>query len=230
MSVRSVRTVNVRMGLWHRSNAHRRAIKMASQSPLIPAERIERSILLIRGHKVMLDSDLAALYGVETKQLVRAVKRDVCEIPAADFAYQLTRKEFTALKCQFGTSKSTSDPRGGRRTPPWVLTEQGVAMLSSVLHSDRAVAVNIEIMRTFRPVETNAAVARRPWAAAGRIGTEVRQTIFGRVRRDPPTDDPAQPRAARKSAITRSCKVLGNLLSLCLRRADEQGAGSRRGS
>src|SRR5688572_28994767 len=113
---------------------------MASQHALIPADRIDRAIVLVRGHKVMLDSDLAALYGVETRQLVRAVKRNLPRFPP-DFAYQLTRKEFTTLKCQIGISKSTSDPRGGRRTPPWAFTEQGVAMLSSVLHSERAVAV-----------------------------------------------------------------------------------------
>jgi hypothetical protein len=92
----------------------------------------------------MIDADLAALYGVETGQLVRQVKRNIERFPD-DFAFQLTRKEFTDLKCQFGISSSW----GGRRTPPWAFTEQGVAMLSSVLRSKRAAAVNIEIMRTF---------------------------------------------------------------------------------
>ncbi len=116
----------------------------ASKGPLIPSERIERAILLIRGHRVMVDSDLAALYEVETKQLVRAVKRNMDRFPA-DFSFELTQQEFANLKCQFGTSSSW----GGRRTQPWVFTEQGVAMLSSVLRSKRAVQVNIEIMRTF---------------------------------------------------------------------------------
>jgi hypothetical protein len=111
---------------------------------LIPPERIERAILLLRGQKVMVDADLAALYAVETGQLVRAVKRNAGRFPV-DFAFQLSTQEFTDLKCQTGISSSW----GGRRTRPWVFTEQGVAMLSSVLRSKRAVQVNIEIMRTF---------------------------------------------------------------------------------
>ncbi|MBI3461771.1 MAG: ORF6N domain-containing protein [Planctomycetes bacterium] len=110
---------------------------------LIPAERIERSILLIRGHKVLLDSDLAELYGVHTKVLNQAVKRNHDRFPR-DFMFQLSPQEFADLKSQFVTSNW-----GGRRTPPYAFTEQGVAMLSSVLRSPRAVAVNIEIMRTF---------------------------------------------------------------------------------
>jgi len=111
---------------------------------LIPSERIERAILLLRGQKVMLDYDLAALYDVETKQLVRAVKRNLDRFPP-DFAFVLTPKEFAILRRQFGTSSSW----GGRRLPPWAFTEQGVAMLSSVLRSQRAVRVNVEIMRAF---------------------------------------------------------------------------------
>jgi hypothetical protein len=115
------------------------------QSSLIPAERIERAILVIRGEKVMLDSDLARLYEVETKELLRAVRRNLNRFPQ-DFAYQLTAKEFTILRRQFGTSSSGW---GGRRTRPLVFTEQGIAMLSSVLHSERAIEVNIAIMRAF---------------------------------------------------------------------------------
>jgi ORF6N domain len=111
---------------------------------LIPVERIEQAILLIRNQKVMLDGDLAALYRVETKALVRAVKRNVDRFPA-DFMFQLSPDEFDDLRCQFGTSSSW----GGRRYPPYAFSEQGVAMLSSVLRSPRAVAVNIEIMRAF---------------------------------------------------------------------------------
>jgi hypothetical protein len=92
----------------------------------------------------MLDSDLAALYDVETKQFLRAVKRNLDRFPS-DFAFVLTRQEFTILRRQFGTSSSW----GGRRSLPWAFTEQGVAMLSSVLRSQRAVRVNIEIMRAF---------------------------------------------------------------------------------
>lgn len=113
---------------------------------LIPAERIERAILFIRGEKVMLDADLAALYGVTTGQLVQAVKRNRDRFPS-DFMYQLTSEELTALKSQIVISK---DGRGGRRrSSPYAFTENGVAMLSSVLRSPRAIAVNIEIMRAF---------------------------------------------------------------------------------
>ena len=116
-----------------------------SDKLLIPSEQIEKSILLIRGHKVMLDEDLAVLYGVETKRLNEQVKRNNDRFPA-DFMFQLTKEEFENLKSQFATS---SLEWGGRRKLPYVFTEQGVAMLSSVLQSKRAVQVNIEIMRAF---------------------------------------------------------------------------------
>lgn len=111
---------------------------------LVPIEIIEKKILLIGGQKVMLDSDLAALYGVTTKRLNEQVRRNLKRFPA-DFMYQLSQEEFESLKSHFATSSS----RGGRRTRPYVFTEQGIAMLSSVLNSDRAIDVNIQIMRTF---------------------------------------------------------------------------------
>ncbi len=111
---------------------------------LLPKERIEKTILLIRGEKVILDEDLASLYEVETKALVRAVKRNIDRFPD-DFMFQLSNQEFRDLRCQIGTSKG----RGGRRSPPYAFTEHGVLMLSSVLRSKTAVAVNIEIMRVF---------------------------------------------------------------------------------
>ena len=117
---------------------------MAKGKLLIPEERIEKCIILMRGHKVILDNDLAEMYGVDTGQLVRQVKRNKSRFPG-DFAFQMTPQEFSNLKCQTGISSSW----GGRRTPPWAFTEQGVAMLSSVLHSDRAIEVNIAIMRAF---------------------------------------------------------------------------------
>jgi len=120
---------------------------MGKSTSLIPVERIKRSILLIRGQKVMLDEDLAGLYRVETKSLVRAVKRNIDRFPA-DFMFRLSTEEFERLRCQFGASK-TGGGRGGRRYAPYAFTEQGVAMLSSVLRSARAVAVNVEIMRAF---------------------------------------------------------------------------------
>lgn len=111
---------------------------------LIPQEIIESKILLIRGKKVMLDSHLANLYQVETKYLKRAVKRNAMRFPG-DFMFQLTRAEAVSSRCQIGTLK-----RGQNiKFLPCVFTEQGVAMLSSVLNSKRAILVNIQIMRTF---------------------------------------------------------------------------------
>ncbi|MEK6647199.1 MAG: ORF6N domain-containing protein [Candidatus Firestonebacteria bacterium] len=112
---------------------------------LIPQERIENKILLLRGHKVMLDSDLAELYKVTTFNLNKSVKRNMKRFPE-DFMFQLSPEEFKSLIFQFGISKKG---RGGRRYPPYVFTEQGVAMLSSVLNTERAIHVNIQIMRTF---------------------------------------------------------------------------------
>ena len=108
-----------------------------------PVEVIERRIYSIRGHKVLLDIDLAELYRVETKVFIQAVKRNIDRFPD-DFMFQLTKEEFDNLRSQFVTSSW-----GGRRYLPYAFTEQGVAMLSSVLRCDRAMAVNIEIMRTF---------------------------------------------------------------------------------
>ena len=110
---------------------------------LIPQEVIERKIYLIRGYKVMLDRDLAKLYGIETKNLNLQVKRNIKRFPG-DFMLLLTRQEVTILRLQFATSSY-----GGRRYLPYAFTEQGVAMLSSVLNSERAIEVNIAIMRAF---------------------------------------------------------------------------------
>jgi hypothetical protein len=110
---------------------------------LIPIEVIEKKIYLIRGRKVMLDRDLAELYNVATKMLIQAVKRNIDRFPD-DFMFQLNNQEVKILRSQIVTSRW-----GGRRYAPYVFTEQGVAMLSSVLKSERAIKVNIEIMRTF---------------------------------------------------------------------------------
>ena len=109
---------------------------------------IKSKIHLIRGQRVILDSDLAKLYGVETKNLNKAVRRNSNRFPK-DFLFQLTEIEEESLRFQIGTSNPEKEKRGGRRYLPMVFTEQGVAMLSSVLRSERAVQVNIEIMRTF---------------------------------------------------------------------------------
>lgn len=107
--------------------------------------KIENMIYVIRGQKVMLDSDLAELYNVLTKNLNKAVQRNIERFPR-DFMFQLTSEEAESLRFQFGTSKPG---RGGRRYLPFVFTEGGVAMLSSVLTSDEAARVNVSIIRTF---------------------------------------------------------------------------------
>jgi hypothetical protein len=110
----------------------------------LPDEFIYRKIYVIRDQKVMLDSDLAELYQVDTKRLNEQVKRNTDRFPE-DFMFQLTENEWTNLKSQF----ATSSVHGGRRTLPYVFTEHGVLMLSSVLSSKRAIAVNIQIMRVY---------------------------------------------------------------------------------
>ncbi len=126
---------------------------------IISVEGITSKIFEVRGKKVMLDSDLAKLYDVETKVLTQAVKRNSDRFPD-DFMYQLTWQEFMNLRSQFVTSSL-----GGRRYLPYVFTQEGVAMLSSVLNSERAVKVNIQIMRAFvqlrRMLLTNADLRRK---------------------------------------------------------------------
>jgi hypothetical protein len=110
---------------------------------IIPTNTIENKIIVIRNQSVILDRDLAELYGVETKVLVQAVKRNIARFPV-DFMFQLSNDEFRNLRSQIVTSSW-----GGRRYPPYAFTENGVAMLSSVLNSDKAIQINIQIMRVF---------------------------------------------------------------------------------
>ena len=117
--------------------------------------QIKNLIYTIRGHRVMLDSDLAMLYGVETKVLNQAVKRNIERFPQ-DFMFQLTHDEYYILRSQIVTSKTKTETRGGRQYLPYVFTEQGVSMLSSVLKSKKAIQINVQIMRTF--------VRMRQWA------------------------------------------------------------------
>jgi phage regulator Rha-like protein len=128
----------------------------------ISIERIEQTILLIRRHRVMVDTDLAKLYGVPAKVLNQAVRRNASRFPA-DFMFQLTGEEATALRSQFVTLKTGRGQHGKYR--PYAFTEQGVAMLSSVLHSERAIQVNIAIMRAFvelrEIISSNKGLARR---------------------------------------------------------------------
>jgi hypothetical protein len=116
---------------------------MESSCTLVTAERIGKAILVLRGEKVILDSEIAYLYGVETRAVVQAVKRNLGRFPD-DFLFQLTETEVDHLR-----SQSVISSWGGRRYRPYAFTEQGVAMLSSVLRSDRAVQVNVEVMRAF---------------------------------------------------------------------------------
>jgi hypothetical protein len=119
--------------------------RSASEQLPVPVEVVERRIYLIRGQKVMLDSDLAELYQVETKVLNQAVKRNPSRFPL-DFMFQLSREELDNLRSQIVTS---NEGHGGRRYLPYAFTEHGVAMLSSVLNSERAVQMNIVIIRAF---------------------------------------------------------------------------------
>jgi phage regulator Rha-like protein len=118
---------------------------MENKELLIPEEVIMSKIYFIRNQKVMLDMDLAELYGVETKQLKRAVRRNLSRFPP-DFMFELTPEELTQWRCQFGTSNRENM---GLRIPPFAFTEHGVLMLASVLNSDRAVQVNIQVVRIF---------------------------------------------------------------------------------
>jgi len=123
--------------------ADRKEKAMGKEMVLVSVERIEQMILSLRGQKVILDKDLASLYEVSTSNLNKAVSRNLDRFPK-DFMFQLSAMEFNDLKFHFGTSSW-----GGTRKLPRAFTEQGVAMLSSVLRSSRAVQVNIEIMRAF---------------------------------------------------------------------------------
>ena len=135
---------------------------------IIPVERLPQSIRWIRGQKVLLDSDLAALYGVTTGNLNKAVKRNAQRFPS-DFAFRLSEKEVQNLRFQFGISRW-----GGRRALPYAFTEQGVAMLSSVLNSERAIRVNIAIIRAFvklrQTLETNRELAQKFSELEQRVG------------------------------------------------------------
>lgn len=164
---------------------------------LIPAERIEQAILLIRGQKVMLDADLAELYGVPTKRLNEQVRRNLARFPE-DFMFSLSAEETEALRSQFATSKKG---RGGRRYRPNAFTEQGVAMLSSVLHSDRAIEVNIAIMRAFvrlrQILATHKDLARKLEELERKLGQhdEKFQLVFEAIRQlMAPPPEPAKKR------------------------------------
>ncbi|MDQ3181649.1 MAG: ORF6N domain-containing protein [Acidobacteriota bacterium] len=135
---------------------------MAEKKDLIPIERIEQLILLAHGERVILDADLAKLYGVTTKVLNQAVKRNQARFPE-DFMFQLTKEEFDNLRSQFVTSSSTS--YGGRRYLPYVFTEHGAIMAANVLNSEQAVVASVQVVRAFvklrQILASNADLARK---------------------------------------------------------------------
>jgi len=153
------------------------------QPELVSLEEIERVILVLRGHKVLLDEDLAVLYGVEVKVLNQAVRRNSERFPE-DFMFQLTKEEVSLLRSQIVTLK-TSERGKHRKYRPFAFTEQGVAMLSSVLRSPRAVQVNIEIMRAFvrlrQMLLANAVLARKLAALEKKYDTQFR-AVFDAIR------------------------------------------------
>lgn len=173
---------------------------MSKDTALVPAERIESMIFLIRGEKVMLDEDLAKLYGTTTKRLNEQVRRNMKRFPP-DFMFQLTNQEVTALRSQSATSKRAS--RGGRRYPPLAFTEQGVAMLSSVLNSERSIEVNVLIMRAFvklrQLLATHADLARKLDALEARYDAQFK-VVFDAIRElmKPPLPPKKRPIGFRK--------------------------------
>ena len=158
-------------------------------------ENVAPLVRLIRGEKVLLDADLAALYGVGTKVLNQAVKRNAERFPA-DFMFQLAAEEWANLRSQFVTSSY-----GGQRYSPYAFTEQGVAMLSSVLRSPRAVEVNIAIMRTFvqlrRLMDSNRDLARRIEALERRYDEQF-ASVFDAIKRLVAEDEGRKTRPKRR--------------------------------
>jgi hypothetical protein len=160
-------------------NFHGRIANNMDGKAFVPIERIERAILLVRSHKVMLDKDLAGLYGVTTTNLNKAVSRNLDRFPL-DFMFQLSKEEMNNMKFHFGTSSW-----GGTRKLPRVFTEQGVSMLSSILRSKRAVQVNIEIMRAFvrlrRILASNSDLAKKLNALEKKYDTQFK-AVFDAIR------------------------------------------------
>ena len=158
---------------------------LTTTSLAVSVEFVERRIYLIRGHKVMIDVDLAELYGVPTKYLNLQVRRNQKRFPE-DFMFQLTKEEAEILKLQFATSRTS---HGGRRSLPYAFTEHGVAMLSSVLNSERAVEVNISIMRAFiklrQMLESNEELNRKFAAVIRKLATHDQyfKVVFDELRK-----------------------------------------------
>jgi hypothetical protein len=161
---------------------------MYENRQIVPGERIEEFIFLCRGHKMMLDADLAKLYQVPTKVLNQAVRRNKDRFPA-DFMLQLTAEEFSVLRSQIVTLKTG---RGQyRKYLPYAFTEQGVAMLSIFLRSNRAVSVNIEIMRAFVRLREMLVSHKDLANKLETLEKKIRRAVQGRLRCDPPAHEPA---------------------------------------
>ncbi len=154
---------------------------MAQRQSIVPREKIEQRILVLRGEKVLLSSDLARLYQVQPRALIQAVKRNIERFPD-DFMFQLSAQELKLLKSQIVISSWG----GLRRAAPYAFTEQGVAMLSSVLRSPRAVQVNIEIMRAFvslrRLLSSNEQLSRKLSVLERKYDSQFR-VVFDAIRK-----------------------------------------------
>ena len=180
---------------------------MARDSANVPAERIESAILLIRGQKVLLDRDLAELYGVETRVLNQAVRRNRKRFPG-DFMFQLSRDELEHWRSHFVTSNAGA--KMGLRRRPYAFTEQGVAMLSSVLNSDRAIDVNIAIMRAFvrmrEFLSANKELARRLDQLERKYDSQFK-VVFDAIRQlmAPPPPPPPRRRIGFQNPGTTAC-------------------------
>ncbi len=171
---------------------------MSEPTQLVPSERIERKIRTVRGQKVLLDSDLAALYGVATKRLNERVKRNKDRFPA-DFVFQLTKDEWEALRSQIATSKG----RGGRRVPPYAFTEHGALMAASILNTPIAIQVSVQVVRTFirlrQLLASNSALAQKLEALERKYDAKFR-IVFDAIRQllAPPKKPPKPPIGFRK--------------------------------
>ena len=154
---------------------------MSEKTSLIPVERIERAILLIRHEKVMLDSDLAEIYGVETKRVNEQVRRNLTRFPP-DFMFQLTAQEWDSLRSQFATLKRGQH----RKYPPYAFTEHGALMLANVLNSERAAQTSVQVVRAFvrlrQLLSSNAELARKLESLEKKYDTQFR-AVFDAIRK-----------------------------------------------
>ncbi len=172
------------MPIWHLKKpvtALGKGKVMAAQVSLVPMERIERAIILVRGEKVMLDSELAEIYGVTTKRLNEQVRRNLNRFPS-DFMFQLTPEEAASLRSQIATSNKG---RGGRRYLPYAFTEHGALMLANVLNSERAAQTSVMVVRAFvrlrQLLSSNAELARKLEALENKYDTQFK-VVFDAIR------------------------------------------------